>query len=419
MRRRLALLTAVLTLAGCSTAPAPPAPTVSAASDPSNRLDQARSTVDALVRAARTDDRGGFMALTSDRDPSFADRTRLLFDNLSTLPLADLQIRLDPRQEPLTQARQRLLGAQAWVQQATITWRLTDDDADAEHQVWLTFLLDQGSVELAGTVDGPPPPPAPSAPRGQPLWWLEPTTVTERAGITVLVGSGADAARWTADAAEAAARVRRRLPPTLADRWDGQAVLEVPAANRDFEAVLGQPAGSYASIAAVTQPEGPATSSALRVVVNPRAAGLPRPDRLETLTHELVHRATDTPASAAPTWAEEGLAEWVALRGEPGRRSAGTADLLSRIRTSGAPTSVPSDNEFAVGSPALARDYAAAWLVCRYVADTYSVQRLGRLYLLLAQGRTLDQASREVLGVSARHLTSDWRRYLLRLARTG
>jgi hypothetical protein len=390
-------------------------PTEPAATNPSTRLDQARSTVDALVQAARAGDPAGFVALTSHRDPSFPDRVRLLFDNLSTLPFADLRIRLDPQEEPLALARQRVLGAHAWVQQAIVTWRLTDDNADAEHQVWLTFLVDHGTIELAGTGDVPTSGPV----NAQPLWWLEPTTATERGGVTVVVGSGADAARWTADAVEAATRVRRRLPPDLAQRWDGRVVLEVPAADRDFEAVLGQQPGSYASIAAVTQPEGPATTSAVRVVVNPRAAGLPAADRRETLTHELVHRATDSPASAAPTWIVEGLAEWVALRGEQGRRSAGTAALLSQVRRSGAPASLPPDGDFDVDSTDLARSYAAAWLACRYVADAYSPERLGQLYARLAEGRSLGQASRAVLGVDASRLTSGWRRYLVRLAGAG
>jgi hypothetical protein len=419
LTQALALLTAALALVACSPDPASPAPTGPVAASSGTRLDQARSTVDALVHAARTNDPAGFVALTSDRDPSFGDRSRLLFDNLSTLPLAELQIRLDPQQQPLTQAREQLLGTQAWVQRATITWRLTDDDADADHQVWLTFLPERGTVELAGTGDGPTATPPPTAPPAQPLWWLEPTTATEHGGITVLVGSGADAAQWTADAVDAATRVRQRLPPELEQRWDGRAVVEIPAAGRDFEAVLGQPAGSYASIAAVTQPEGSAANSALRVVVNPRAAGLAIADRRDTLTHELVHRATDAPASAAPTWAEEGLAEWVALRGESGRRSAGTAGLLKRVRDSGAPAALPSDQDFTVGSPELARGYAAGWLACRYVAAEYSPRALGRLYLRLSQGRTLDQASREALGVSAVRFTSDWRRYLLRLAGAG
>ena len=43
-----------------------------------SRLGQARATVDALVRAARTRDRAGFELLISNRDPTFPDRARML-----------------------------------------------------------------------------------------------------------------------------------------------------------------------------------------------------------------------------------------------------------------------------------------------------------------------------------------------------
>ena len=41
-------------------------------------------------------DRTGFERLISDRDPAFPDRARLLYDNLSTLPLTRLQMRVEP-----------------------------------------------------------------------------------------------------------------------------------------------------------------------------------------------------------------------------------------------------------------------------------------------------------------------------------
>ena len=98
---RLPVAALTLLLVGCSApavapSPAPPATRVMASE--SSRLGQVRATVDALVQAARTRDRTGFERLISDRDPTFPDRARLLYDNLSTLPLTRLQIRVEPAQ---------------------------------------------------------------------------------------------------------------------------------------------------------------------------------------------------------------------------------------------------------------------------------------------------------------------------------
>ena len=170
---RLPVAALTLLLIGCSApavapSPAPQATRVMASE--SSRLSQVRTTVDALVHAARTRDRKGFERLISDRDPAFPDRARLLYDNLSTLPLTRLQMRVEPARFDLSQARTQLLGSTAWAQRAVVSWRLVGDDTDVEHQIWLTFLSDGGQVKLAGTVDEPPN----RTGEQKPSWWLGP-----------------------------------------------------------------------------------------------------------------------------------------------------------------------------------------------------------------------------------------------------
>jgi hypothetical protein len=63
---------------------------------------------------------------------------------------------VEPTPVGLAAARTKLLGSDAWAQRAVVTWRLAGDDADVEHQIWLTFLSDGGQLRLAGTVDEPP-----------------------------------------------------------------------------------------------------------------------------------------------------------------------------------------------------------------------------------------------------------------------
>jgi hypothetical protein len=402
-------------LLGCSASAVAPtaSPAVSSSVAPdSSRLNRVRATVDALVRTARSGDRADFDRLISDRDPTFSDRARLLYDNLSTLPLTTLRIRLEPTQFGLSEARRRLLGPDAWVQRGIVVWRVPGDAAEVQHVVWLTFLEAAGEAKLAGTMDEP----AGNVRTQQPSWWLGPFTGLEADGVTVLAGSGQSLDRWVELATAAVANVRQELPDGLGGSWNGHVVMEAPATVRDFEAVLNKPAGSHGSIAAVTHGAG-TTGDAIRIVVNPRAAQLPESDLQSVLEHEMVHIATSSPNSPAPSWAEEGLAEWVSMRVRPDQRSEGTDELLVRVRDEGAPRSFPPDQRFEVGARNLAQAYAEAWLACRFIADQYSENQLGSFYAELAQGSTLDEASQSTLHLSEAALIAEWRAYLVRLAR--
>ena len=123
----------------------------------------------------------------------------------------------------------------------------------------------------------------------------------------------------------------------------------------------------------------------------------------------MVHIATRSPDSPAPTWAEEGLAEWVSIQAHPGQRSEAADEVLARVRDDGAPSSFPSDRQFQVGARDLQRAYAEAWLACRFIADQYSQARLGRFYAELARGSSVDEASRSTLQLSEAELTAGWR----------
>jgi hypothetical protein len=380
----------------------------------SSRLSQVRTTVDALFQAARSRDRTGFERLISDRDPAFPDRARLLYGNLSTLPLTRLQIRVEPAQFGLAEQRTQLLGSSAWAQRAVVSWRLAGENADVEHQIWLTFLSDGGQVRLAGTVDEPPS----RIVEQKPSWSLGPLTASEREGVTVIAGSGQPLKRWANLAAAALDNVRDNLPDGLRLPWSGHIVMEVPATPRDFESILGERPGSYDSIAAATRRMGTA-DGATRIVVNPKAAQLSSSALQVVLEHEMVHVATSSPDSPAPVWAEEGLAEWVSTRAHTGQPSEATDDVLTRVRAQGAPRSFPSDQEFQIGERDLRMAYAEAWLVCRYIADRYSEIQLGRFYAELDDGHSLDEASQSALNISEAELIIRWRAYLVRLARAS
>jgi Peptidase MA superfamily len=412
--RRLSLAALILILLGCSApaiAPAPaPLETKSAARE-SSRLGLVRATVDALLKAALTGDSARFDRLISDQDPAFPDRARLLFDNLSTLPLTRLQMRMEPTEFVLSDARRRLLGPRAWVQRGVVTWRLAGDSAEVEHVVSLTFLEAAGEVKVAGTFDEP----SGTVREQKPSWWLGPLTAREQDGVTLLAGSGQSVDRWINLAGTALVNVRQGLPDGLGTSWNRHVVIEVPATERDFASVLGKPGDSYASIAAVTHRAATA-GDAIRIVVNPKTAQLTPIAAQSVLEHEMVHVATRSPDSPAPTWAEEGLAEWVTMQAHPGERSEAADEVLARVRSDGAPRTFPSDQQFKVDARNLEVAYAEAWLACRFIADQYSQAQLGRFYAELARGSSVDEASRDALQLSEAALVARWQAYLVRLA---
>jgi hypothetical protein len=341
----------------------------------------------------------------------------LLFTNLADLPWQTLELRLQGGPTPVPGRLRDRLGTDAWRQPATVRWQLEGETSAAQHTVWLTFAVQDGSPRLAGT-EPPRDADTPDDIAPQPVWWTGPVTAASRAGVTVLVGSGQPAATWLDRATAAAAEVRKRVSAGAAARWPGDLVVEVPASRRAFEAVLGAEPGSYAAIAAVTLPEGPSADSALRVVVNPEVTRTLAPLGVAVvLTHETVHVATRSPDSPAPTWLVEGLADDVALAAHPDAAVGVAEPLLERVRAGGPPQALPGNEEFLAGAEDLAVSYAEAWLACRYLRLTYSAEALQRVYTALDAGRGLDEALTDELGVDAAAFTAGWRSYLVQQAR--
>ncbi|MFL6026274.1 MAG: peptidase MA family metallohydrolase [Friedmanniella sp.] len=397
--------------AGCTSSNPPPPPPAAATVSPS-RSAAAQAALDRLVGATRSHDRAAFDLTVSGRDPSFRDRARLLYANLSSLPLEQLELRLQPGEQDLPAARRELLGRDAWRQPATVTWRLVGEGAAAEHTVWLTFTLREGIPLLAGTSDTPSGRAAP-----EPIWWTGPVTAVRSGPASVLVGAGQPAAAWSSRVRAAVTQVQRRLTAGPAAGWSGSVVVEVPASRARFEAVLGSADGGYANIAAVTLPEGPAARAAVRVVVNPDVTRtLSGTGVAIVLLHEMVHVASRSAQSPAPTWLVEGLADYVALQAHRSAAAGAAEPLLQRVRARGAPQQLPADDRFRAAADDLAVSYAEAWLACRYIAERYSPAALQRLYTAVDSGVALDEAVQDELGVSTQELTTGWRRYLVRLA---
>jgi hypothetical protein len=416
LRRLVSLLLIIgLLLAGCTASPPAVQPSVdqsSSPADPAARTRQAQVLLDSLTRAVTDHDQAAFTAILSARDPVAVRPARIIFENLTGLPLTKLTFTARPRIASLSEDRRGALGSDAWVQQATVSWRLAADAGSAEHTVWLTLVPMGSRAQLAAVTDRP----ATASPL--PIWWSEPVVAKRSGKATALVSATLGTpSRW-ADAGAAAATMIADQVRRVAPTWSGGLVIEVPGSRRLFEQTLGANAGSYAQIAAVTSAQGPnPASAALRIVVNPAAAGrLTDLGLAVLLAHEATHVATRSVDSPAPAWAVEGFADYVAYEVYPQASKDAIAPLLADIRKRGEPTGLPSNASFRASAGGLGLTYAKAWLACRYVAGTFSPRQLDQLYMELDHGRSLDQATQAVLNESAEEFIAGWRTYLLGLA---
>ena len=137
-RAVLAAVAVTLAVSACSPSPATSTPTPTVASGPAGATaptspgasslpaDRAalQDAVDRLVAAGASGDRTAWDARTSSADPGFASRSTVLFDNLGSLPLERLRVRLTGTRATLPDERRSLLGAGAQVLQARLSWRL-------------------------------------------------------------------------------------------------------------------------------------------------------------------------------------------------------------------------------------------------------------------------------------------------------
>ncbi|EGX60399.1 hypothetical protein SZN_07899 [Streptomyces zinciresistens K42] len=204
--------------------------------------------------------------------------------------------------------------------------------------------------------------------------------------------------------------------------WPRHLVLLVPGSLTGMAGLLGAPESSYRGIAAVTtgETDAPANAPADRIIVNPEAYGvLGSVGKQVVLSHEATHvatRAATTPAT--PLWLSEGYADWAGYRGS-GRTPAEAAPELGRELADGrVPQALPTDADFGFGGDAnrLARAYESGWMACRMIAERWGEARLTAFYRAVGahEGRegAVEDALKDVLGVSLADFTADWRDYL-------
>ena len=399
-----------------STGSSSPSGSVTATSTTSaDRAAESQHTLDALLAAARADRRAAFDDQLSDPTSAFADR---LFGNLTTLPPTAVQFRAQPRTADLS-ATERARWPTGWAQQVEVASRVGHDTGPSTYRVWFVFTAVAGRIELAATADGPA-----ADPPSRPLWLTEPLRMISGPDVTVLAGGDrADLTGWLRRAESAEHAVRARIGG-LGTAAGGSAarrglVIELPSTEQAFDQTLGVAAGSYDQIAAVAWPEGPdPATSAVRVVINPGPAGALDEERLGVLIiHEATHVLTGSTTSPAPMWLVEGFADWVAFNRLPAAAPPTRDEVLADVRKHGVPTAFPSDSDFRPDAADLDLTYGRAWMLCSFVAGTWSDADLVKLYGAVDGGAPLAAAAPEVLGVDESTLLHRWQAWLTALSR--
>ncbi|MGC4112369.1 MAG: hypothetical protein QM747_18510 [Nocardioides sp.] len=293
-----------------------------------------------------------------------------------------------------------------WTADVATTWRFAGFDQRAEHlEVQVRFAAGRGSLGIAGIGGGD---------RRSPLWLSGPLQVRRTATSMVLVeGSAARADRFAALARHAVPQVRQVLPG-----WRGGLVVEVPASQDGLDAALGAHRGDYAGIAAVTTTVDGSRSrrSPSHVFINP-----PVFDPLQTrgaqvvITHETTHVATDAANSTAPTWLIEGFADFVALSAQPLPVSTTAARIAALVHRHGVPGALPSEAQFAPGSPYLEARYESAWLACRLLAEDAGTPSLVGFYRAMDAGGRLGPELERYFGFGLPAFVRQWQDVLRHL----
>lgn len=406
-------------IAGCSAMnAAPAAPTVTLGSAAAGGGGDAVRTreIDALL-AARTaavirHNRAAFEATVDPGSPSFVASQRVLYANLTALPLGSYAITPGTDRYPAVVRADRL---PVDVEQVHIAYRLAGwDRAPVTRSYAWTLVRRGGRWRLASTPD------VPTVPAVADPWDRGPVTVTT-ASTVLLVTSGLTAAQLaglTTLAVAAVATDRRVLVS-----WDGRVVVYAGRDTTLFDALftgIGHGADSYAGATVSELVDGSATALAgTRVLISPDAASFADTSPLSrealVLRHEFTHVALAPEVGPArPTWLTEGTAEWVSYAPYPL-----TASHVLSIRRaalgSAAPPHVPTDSDFSAGGQAaLDNAYTDAWLVCQVVVDRSGPQRLFTLYAAVSAlpagtaAAGVDAVIQRLLGVSTAQLQATY-----------
>ena len=359
--------------------------------------DGAAAALRALLGAVRRDDPSAAARLAPEGDAAAAAQLRALVTNARTVRVADFGMRYVTDDGGVdTQGR--------WPASVSVAWRYAGFDRGTAHSDVPFVFEDVGDqVRIAG-IGG----------SGRTPVWMQGPVRVDRTPATLVVAAR-DLGRYARLARAAVPVVHRVLP-----QWHSHLVGEVPDSQRGLDrALAADSADQYTQIAAVTATvDGTLGAGApLHVFVNPRVFGrLKGIGAQVVMSHEVVHVATDAATTQAPIWLVEGFADYVALRDVRLPITTTAGQIIRQVRRHGAPSSLPSTDDFDTRTTHLGATYEAAWLACRELARTSGQAALVTYYRKMQHGADEAATFRQVFGRSEAAFTRQWRALLEHLA---
>jgi hypothetical protein len=356
-----------------------PGPTSKQDAGPADPAEAIDSLLRSRVTAVRTGNGTAWLAPLdssgSSASKSFRSTQTQLFDRISSLHPAAWSYRVTGAEALSASRRAQLADPKAWLAEVQLTYQLVTGGPVVHRQQFLTIVRRDGSNNagsnnassndtwrIAADTDGP---------TTRDIWDLGPIAHATSSRCLV-IGTRARQSQIAQLAAECgtAATV---VDHAWGTAWPRQTVLTVPKTLPQLALLLGRTktpdaTAGLANTAAVTI--GPADAAAEQVLINGAAFDQLRAiGRRVVLTHELVHVATRATGSrSAPTWLEEGFADYVAYAGTNLTPDQIAGEELDAVRNGAVPARLPSSDDFNAAGNGAALAYGQAWVAVRLIA---------------------------------------------------
>jgi hypothetical protein len=359
---------------------------------PAHPADAIDDLLDARAAALRDGDRDAWLAALDAPSASagtkqfIASQSRA-FDRLSTLRPVSWSYQVVGG-SALPKKRRAALGGIAWLADVQLDYQLIAGGPQVRREQFLTIVRRAGAWRISTDTDGP---------TSRDVWDLGPISHAS-AKRCLVIGAAARRAQVAQLAAECEGEARR-VDLAWGRSWPRRTVITVPNTLPQLATLLGRTSAGkstagLARTAAVTI--GRAGAAADGVLINGVAFDqLSAVGRRVVVTHELVHVATRATGSrSAPTWLEEGFADYVAYQdtGLAAKQVAG--DALNEVRAGRVPARLPSTNDFNAAGNKAAAAYGQAWVAVQVIADRAGGgQRLKAFYQQAAAASSADASA--------------------------
>ena len=374
--------------------------------------DRAGATAELLFRLRGALVRRNEARLAKLADPDLPESAQELADlaaNVQALHIGRLDLQyLDQSALALSAEERARYGPGAWVSEVQLSWRFRGVDP----------AVSTIEVPIVTDWDGERAVFATSRTTGDyrvPLWLTERVAVRRSPTTLVLAGDPGQARSLARQARTAVTVVRRTLPG-----WHEPLVVEAPASDVDFRSGAGMSRPASRTIAAVTTTtDGSRLATApVHVFLNPAVFDPLGPEgRQIVLSHEATHVALGAATTASlPLWLSEGIADYVALVGNPLPDTVLAAQIRRLVQEDGAPKALPGPAEFAGSNTDIGAWYEAAWLAVRLIAETYGRPALLEFYSRAEADKDTRAAFRQVLGTTEAQFRRAWQARLVELA---